>query len=478
MQLLTPQLERRSAKWRQVIEPSPVASSSSVTLEVLSSALPCSSSLRPIPVYGTPVVIGGSSSSSIPVNGATLTIVFPHASASSSSPDSESDSIPGSQNRPAEVPGSFSSANPSSSSGLDPDATGSASEHIFSFTLIPPGFPLPHSPSVSTATSTAAGRLVAPDTLSPIPTTSSLSTRSKTASNVISFSLNSYGQNGIATSTGASPTESDPASGNSISQSSHPKRKVAGAAVGAIFALVLGTILAVWAYRRWSHGRARLSKTWISSPLLHDASDFPDDAYSPVNKRRSRTSATPRMTQVEPRLLSEGFLGRPVSLHARDGEMASANDPNSHLDADTWSTPTEPPAVQTTDSDVAVAPWLASDANDSTSKLPPTQPLRISAKGFMRRIRGRPSMGRATRGLMTSLSPVPESPISTPAMSIVTSMHRHPVDLNDSDNGSVSVRETDSNWSGDASSLRHEPGSKPAHFPPWIRRTIGNSTSG
>ncbi|KAJ7053903.1 hypothetical protein C8F01DRAFT_504844 [Mycena amicta] len=530
--------QRRSAKWRRAeVAEEPVASSSSVTLEDLSSvsssptftsafvvpifagpatleAISSSTLAVVTPVYGAPVTIILDSSSTAVDDGSgtaantgTLTIVLPASSPSSTiakngpiqnSASAYAPTVSATVAAPATPTGVSESTNPttsaveSSSTEADTTAVSPASTtstgHVFSFTLLPPGYPPLHSLQSgsgllsTTSADSGSGFSFSPTTTGtfsivshgpqPSRSSSNIAGADSDPTNTVTFSVEFpgfTGTDGVVTPTASSPSFS---TGSSLSRSfAHNKREIAGAAVGAILALLLGTILAVLVYRRRQRNEKGVSKAWISSPLLQNTADYPDDAYSPLAKRRPRRESVsglngggPGMVQVEPRRLSEGFLGRPVSFHLRDAEMATApagGDPNSHLDVDTWGAApvlSELQPVQTTDLDIAMAPWLhPSNSNSPTSPifsppglshlqphspaassdvfpmhqpaspisassspaLAPTAPLRISAKGFMRRIRGRPSLGRASRGLLTTLAPVPESP--TPAMSLVSS---------------------------------------------------------
>nr|GAT43025.1 predicted protein [Mycena chlorophos] len=502
-----------SAKWRRV-EIEPVASSSAVTLDDLSTTVTSVVSTTYSTTYttttatayetttftvveGGPVVVlptNGSSISTIPYAASSGSVTVPTIGGGPVASSAGTDlSITGTTTgtftivlggstpyttrtglTPSTTGNPQAPARPSSAGSSIATGTGVASNtgDNASSTGTSTGVGIPSSPASGGASNTSAanptGSLSSAGASGTTPANPvGGNTGSPTVSdptNTISFVLGPPGttnSNGVVvpTITGSNPAFS---TGSTLSSASGNRtRTIAGATVGAVCALILGTLLAIAYYRRRNRG-PRLSKAWISPPLLQGTSDYPDDAYSPAAKRRPRRGSTaePDMAQVEPRRLSEGFLGRPVSFHFRDAEAAAPSntaEPDSHLDIDSWSTPSEPALAQTRDIDAAVAPWLhaspvstpGSPRSDSPTMpvfahpppdsplipsfappgLTPTAPLRIGAKGFMRRIRGRPSI---SRGILTTLSPVPESPTPAASSAVATPATRT-LDLLDGD---------------------------------------------
>ncbi|KAJ7454066.1 hypothetical protein B0H11DRAFT_2070194 [Mycena galericulata] len=223
-------------------------------------------------------------------------------------------------------------------------------------------------------------------------------------SNTLSFSL--YGPTSGTPAGGTSASTPVFATAGSVSRRlAHNTGDIVGIALGATIALILGILATFFACRRRSKKSQRnIRGLWISPPIHED--DGSADAYSPVGRRRSRRGRNNGLLQP----LSSHSLELPSGTDV----PATGMDTNAHYDTDTWGNapasptvwavlpsstlPQDPPALPTTP-----APSQA-----------PDRPF-ISAKGFMRRLRrGRPSM--ASRGLLTTLAPVPESP--TPAMSV------------------------------------------------------------
>ncbi|KAJ7151360.1 hypothetical protein C8R43DRAFT_486815 [Mycena crocata] len=230
------------------------------------------------------------------------------------------------------------------------------------------------------------------------------------------------------TTTGTTVSSPVLATSGSLSRTfAHNTAGIAGVALGATFALLLGVLLTFFACRRFKKSR-KVSASWISPPLLQE-DDGLADAYSPVVRRR-------------PRRESAGFT-RPVSIqpleHLSAPDVAAGGiDTDAHYDVDTWGSV---PVAPNSPSRSYLPPTSASPAMFSIP-LPgepqhiDPQPV-ISAKGFMRRLRrGRPSL--ASHGLLTTLAPVPESPnspamstakISRPPSSLLGSLLHNPVSV-------------------------------------------------
>ncbi|KAJ6588205.1 hypothetical protein B0H19DRAFT_1098321 [Mycena capillaripes] len=281
-------------------------------------------------------------------------------------------------------------------------------------------------------------------------------------SNTISFTM---GPSVGSTTTGGSTTTPVFATSNSLSRTfAHNTGGIVGVALGAVIALVLGILLTFCACRhlKKSPPKRKISGMWISPPLLQ-GNDGLDDAYSPVARRRSRRQ-------------SPSFI-RPLSFQSLDNsppvdpEMAADGlDSDAHYDTDTWgsagavSLPPPPPAAPVMSN--SPSPLSPEFYAPSTPSPPPQQstPI-ISAKGFMRRLRrGRPSM--ASRGLLTTLAPVIESPYS-PGPSSVAEISRPPSSLHGALHGPALVS-------------RQTPPAPPVPVPvpqnfslPWIHRTRG-----
>ncbi|KAJ7764632.1 hypothetical protein DFH07DRAFT_770478 [Mycena maculata] len=244
-------------------------------------------------------------------------------------------------------------------------------------------------------------------------------------STTISFSLFFPGSGGTTTggSTATGTSAGTPffatsgATSRSRSQTSifrfaNNRGGVIGVAFSATFVLFLGILAALFACRRVKHSQTRnISALSISPPLLQ-GEDGLADAYSPVGRRRPRR---PRDSAEFLRPLSFQSLDIPSAADIpADGLESSA-----HYDTDTWGTaPTSPTVWPVVSSSPSMIPLPPQDPSPSVA-LPvvphPSQPGSVGAKGFMRRLRrGRPSM--ASRGLLTTLAPVPESP--TTVMSV------------------------------------------------------------
>ncbi|KAF7290138.1 RCC1/BLIP-II proteni [Mycena kentingensis (nom. inval.)] len=123
------------------------------------------------------------------------------------------------------------------------------------------------------------------------------------------------GTDGLFTPTATPPETTTIDGGNPLSSSSsRNKSNIAGAAIGASVALLIGGALAVFLFRRCRRRHQRATKPCISSPLLQTGAFYPDDAYSPITRRSRRTSAAdaPAMVQVasdsQSRQLNQGFL--------------------------------------------------------------------------------------------------------------------------------------------------------------------------
>ncbi|KAJ6625068.1 hypothetical protein B0H10DRAFT_2003535 [Mycena sp. CBHHK59/15] len=168
---------------------------------------------------------------------------------------------------------------------------------------------------------------------------------------------------------------------------------IAGVAVSAIAALVLGIFLTFLACRRRNRSRrggAPYPK--ISSPLLQDDGDMAD-AYSPVARRRSRGGS----------LRGNPAFLRPLSFQSASGENAAVTaeaapeemDTNTHYDADTWGAAPAPPSPTV---------WSAPSHHGSRPPSPDLSPAAPIRRGRM------PSM--TAKGRLATLPPLPESPTS------------------------------------------------------------------
>ncbi|KAJ7201103.1 hypothetical protein GGX14DRAFT_465791 [Mycena pura] len=231
----------------------------------------------------------------------------------------------------------------------------------------------------------------------------------------------------------------------------HNTGGIVGIALGATMALLLGVLFTFFACRRRfkSTHRRNISKTWISSPLPQSNEHW-DDAFSPVVPRRPRrVSADSRASFLRP------LSSRSLDISAADGFHVP-------VPAERRATGSVPEPAQVA---VPPSPWLhrapllsptssgfslssptafsyagflfpnehTSVAVASPAPVPATQsghiysPL-IRAKGFMRRLRlGRPSNAPASRGLLTTLAPVPEmsaAEISRPRLHNLPWIHR------------------------------------------------------
>ncbi|KAJ7720783.1 hypothetical protein B0H16DRAFT_1896727 [Mycena metata] len=219
-------------------------------------------------------------------------------------------------------------------------------------------------------------------------------------SNTLSFTA--FLPTSDTTTTGAS--QATHVSSTSGSRTFHNPGAIVGVAVAATFALVLGVLFMLFLCRRFKgiKPKRKFSGTWISPPLMQ-GDDGVADAYSPVARRSRRGSSA--------------FL-RPLSFQSSETPAANANMPtddlDSHDDLDSWaaafpSPPSFPAASHASSPILPDFPPPSAESEETFLAEESRSP--ISAKGFMRRLRrGRPSM--ASRGLLTTLPPVPESPNS------------------------------------------------------------------
>ncbi|KAJ6565466.1 hypothetical protein DFH09DRAFT_1157428 [Mycena vulgaris] len=327
--------------------------------------------------------------------------------------------------------GSPSSLGSSSAANTATTATASTST-TFSLKLFPPGFPTPASkkssvsllpdstssgsPANNTSTSPESSRtrttspVLPTGLISPGATLTSRGSTIRDPSATISFSvvLDSATQPGnSAFGTGTSVSTPVLSTSGSLSRTfAHNTGGIVGVVIGATVALVLGVLFTLFACRRSSSSQKRkVSGMWISPPLLQ-GDDGLADAYSPVGRRRSRRMST-------------GSL-RPVSLELPSAaDIPPHADADVHYDVDTWaavpaSATSNPPSNTPLSPEYWTSPPVDAGLPNAplpVFQLPAEQPSPIGAKGFMRRLRhGRPSM--ASRGLLITLAPVPESPNS------------------------------------------------------------------
>ncbi|KAJ7130367.1 hypothetical protein C8R44DRAFT_978471 [Mycena epipterygia] len=435
--------------------PQPSSSSTAITHVVnlpASLSVSTSTSVARVPIYGTAV---GASISSLPTD---ATSSLDASSTTSSSPISVSPSgaITHAINLPASlsvspsasagrVPvygspagASITDTNPSvpptSTSTFGSTSTGStgasasaSTTTTFSLKLFPPGFPTPLSKSSPSSaslpedsgsfsvsgTNNGGSASVAPTPSKPSgnggSATSGGSAIIQEPSATISFSV--FFPTNSATTTGTGVSSPAFATTNSHPRTfAHDTGGIVGAALGGTLALALGILLTFFACRRSTKSQKRkVPGLWISPPLLQ-GDDGVTDAYSPISRRRSRRD-------------NAAFL-RPLSFQS--SEIPATGDAHAHYDTDTWGAasplPTSPTASSVAPYQLPLSPEYWTSPTDGTQPHPAPddeQPsFIIGAKGFMRRLRrGRPSM--ASRGLLTTLAPVPENPRS-PALSMVT----------------------------------------------------------
>ncbi|KAF7343352.1 hypothetical protein MVEN_01767500 [Mycena venus] len=324
------------------------------------------------------------------------------------------------------------------SAATDPtDATsssvGSSTLTTFSLKLFPPGYPTPEKHSVpvsslssdssfaplsssSSGTNTDSSRSVVP-TVVPHSTTFGPnvtfggSTIFPEPSNTLSFTVG-YPGDSTATTTTGSRTSAVFATSSSFSRTrtfAYNTGGIVGVAFGAAIALLLGVLLTLCVCQRSKRlQKHQLSKLWISPPSLQK-DDGLDDAYSPVARRSVQRRSPDLLRPLSFQSVEHGgFTDRmPVN---------TAYDTNDdHYDTDTWRVaPTPPPAASAASNSPSPDPLSPEFYTPSTPSPEPTLKV-ISAKGFMRRLRrGRPSL--ASRGLLTTLTPVVESPYSPRAV--------------------------------------------------------------
>ncbi|KAJ7178132.1 hypothetical protein C8R46DRAFT_1346364 [Mycena filopes] len=419
---------RYSPKWRRTDIYEDVSTSCST---VSPSAIPSSSSLvvdgpfSPGSTLAFPIApIASSSNSALRVPGAASIPSFSTDASPTSSPK-VSPSYGYGQNAPIASLSSPSAAEATTGSPV------SSSSTTFSLTLFPPGYPTPapHSSasdeiplsSTGSARPTNTGSDSSPSGNVPIPSAAPFSGAGRPSGGSLAdqdpsntISLTAFLPTDSATVTGANGavTPVSATSGALSRTFAHNTGAIVGVAIGTIVALVLGALL--------------LLDVDITSPTPHRRRRRPTGRLLP--RRAARFATGKRQRFPPPPLLPVTPGPRPSPPRRPSPTPASAR-----ADADSPTLPAFSPPPPEED--------VEQKAEGAASP--------IGAKGFMRRLRrghGRPSL--ASRGLLTTLAPVPESP--APSMAEVS---RPPSSLQ---------------------GLVHAPASvsRPAPAPlPWIHRT-------